>query len=241
MSPRKFAPTRWTLIAAANGADEAEAKAALEELCSAYWYPLYAYVRSRGHEPQDAEDLVQGFFLRLVERDYFAAAKPERGKLRTFLLHQLNCHLADSARHQSAQKRCSDRPLLRFDASHAEAAYAAEPAINDTPEILYQRRWALTVVAQAIETLEAHYKENDRSQEFALLSPALTEPTATALDTTAVAAALTIPRAHVRVRVHRLRTRFRQVLTAQVASTLHTTSKIELAEELKALLDALRV
>ncbi len=235
-----FQPTRWSLIAVANGPDRAEARAALEKLCAAYWYPLYAYVRRRGHGPQDAEDLVQGFFVRLIERDYFAAAARERGRLRSFLLHQLDCHLVDTVRHDGAQKRGGGRVLLSFDAGEAEAAYAAEPATNDTPETLYQRRWALTVVARAMEALEARCREEGREAEFSLLRPALTEPTATALDTPAVAAALRIPQDHVRVRVHRLRTKFREVLTGRVATTLHTTSRAELEEEMQALLDALR-
>lgn len=236
----QFQPTRWTLVAEANGSDPAEARAALEQLCTAYWYPLYAYIRRRGHSAEDAEDLVQGFFSRFIERDYLAAARRERGRLRTFLLHQLDCHLADSARHRNAQKRGSGQTPLSIDASQAEATYAAEPVTNETPETLYQRHWALTLVAHALNTLESQCREEDRANEFALLRPALTEPTATALDTAATATALGIPRDQVRVRVHRLRIRFRAVLTAQIASTLHTTSKTEIEDEIRSLLGVLQ-
>lgn len=236
----QFQPTRWTLVAEANGSDPAEARAALEQLCGAYWSPLYAYVRRKGYRPEDAEDLVQGFFSRLIERDYFAAARRERGRLRTFLLHQLDCHLADSTRHRNAQKRGSGQPPLSFDAGRAESDYAAEPATHETPETLYLRHWALTLVEHALDELESQCRDDDRAEEFRLLRPALTEPTATALDTAAIAEALAIPRDQVRVRVHRLRTKFRDVLTARIASTLCTTCKSEVDQEIRSLLVALQ-
>jgi RNA polymerase sigma-70 factor (ECF subfamily) len=135
-----FQPTRWTLIAEANGPDRSTARAALEKLCATYWYPLYAYTRRRGHAPEDAEDLVQGFFLRLIERDYFAAASKERGRLRSFLIHQLECHLADESRRRTAAKRGGGQPLVSIDISQAELLYAAELCTEETPESLYHRR-----------------------------------------------------------------------------------------------------
>ena len=239
-SSPQFQPTRWTLIAAANGSDDSEARAALEQLCDAYWYPLYAYVRRKGHAPEDSEDLVQGFFQRLIERDYFAAARRERGRLRSFLLHQMDCHLADSARHRNAQKRGGGKLPLSLDADQAEAYYAAEPFTDETPETLYQRRWALTIVARSLEALRAQREKHGRGEEFDLLRPALTEPTATALDTATAAEELGIPRDQLRVRVHRLRTQFREFLTEEVAATMHTTSKEELEQEIQSLLAALR-
>ena len=233
-----FQPTRWTLIAEANGADRAAARAALEKLCAAYWYPLYAYVRRRGRGPQDAEDAVQGFFVRLVERDYFAAASRERGRLRSFLMHQMDCWLADETRHRTAQKRGGNSAPLRMD--DAETRYAAEPATDETPETLYQRRWALTVLAEAMNDLENSCAAAGQSHSFALLKPALTEPTAAALDTAAVAKSLQIPRDQVRTRVHRLRTQFREALLARIAATLHTSRRDELEAEMRELMTALR-
>lgn len=232
-----FQPTRWTLIAEANGADKAVARAALEKLCAAYWYPLYAYVRRRGRSPEDAEDAVQGFFARLVERDYFAAASRERGKLRTFLLHQMDCWLADETRRRSAQKRGAALTIRMDD---AELRFAAEPATGETPETLYHRRWALTLLAEALAELESQQAADGKAAEFSLLKPALTEPTAAALDTAAAAEALGIARDQVRVRVHRLRARFREILLEHIAATLHTSRRDELEAEMRALVEALR-
>lgn len=232
-----FQPTRWTLIAEANGQDRAAARAALEKLCAAYWYPLYAYVRRRGRSPEDAEDAVQGFFGRLVERDYFAAASRERGRLRSFLIHQMDCWLADESRRRSAQKRGTG---ITLSMENAETRYAAEPSTEETPETLYHRRWALTLLAEALAALESQFSAEEKAAEFALLKPALTEPTASALDTAAVAETLGIPRDQVRVRVHRLRTRFREVLLERIAATLHTSRRDELEAEMQALLAALR-
>lgn len=233
-----FQPTRWTLIAEANGPDKAAARAALEKLCAAYWYPLYAYVRRRGRGAEDAEDLVQGFFLRLVERDYFAAASRERGRLRAFLVHQMDCWLADASRRRTAAKRGGGTAPLRMD--DAEARYAAEPAAEETPETLYHRRWALTLLAEAMRDLEESCTAAGQAESFAQLKPALTESTAAALDTAAVAAALDIPRDQVRVRVHRLRAQFREALLARVAATLHTARRSELEAEMRELMAALR-
>lgn len=233
-----FQPTRWTLIAEANGDDKATARAALEKLCMAYWYPLYAYVRRKGRGPEDVADAVQGFFVRLIERDYFAAASRERGKLRSFLIHQMDCWLADETRHRTALKRGGGISPLPMD--DAEARYAAEPATDETPETLYQRRWALTLLAEAMHDLENACSAAGQSQSFALLKPALTEPTATALDTAAVAESLGIPRDQVRTRVHRLRTQFREVLLERIAATLHTSRREELEAEMRELMAALR-
>ena len=232
-----FQPTRWTLIAEANGGDRAAARVALEKLCAAYWYPLYAYVRRRGRSPEDAEDAVQGFFARLLERDYFAAASRERGRLRSFLIYHMDCWLADQSRRRMAARRGDG---LTISLEDAEARYAAEPAGSETPESLYHRRWALTLLSEALAKLAQHQAAEGKADEFALLKPALTEPTATALDTAAVALSLGIPRDHVRVRVHRLRAQFREVLLERIAATLHTARRSELEAEMRELLTALR-
>lgn len=233
-----FKPTRWTLIAEANGPDKAAARAALEKLCVLYWYPLYAWARRRGLGPEDAEDAVQGFFGRLIERDYFAAADRERGRLRTFLLHQMDCWLADESRRRTATKRGGGQLPVSLD--DAEALYAAEPFTEETPETLYHRRWALTLLAQALGDLEAKCQAAGDGGAFTLLKSALIEPTATALDTAAVAERLQIPRDQVRVRVHRLRGQFREALMGRISATLQTSRRGELEEELHALLAALR-
>ena len=232
-----FRPTRWSLIARVKGNDSAAAGEALEKLCSAYWFPLYAWVRRRGHGPEDAQDLVQSFFLRLVERCSFAAADEAKGKLRTFLLHQLQHHLTDAVRYRSARKRGGHLHHISLD--DAEARFAREPAAADTPETLYHRQWAREVLAQALHQLETGAGRSRESACFALLKPALTDPTATALNTAKVAAALGIPAAHVKVRVHRLRSEFREEVLAVIAGTIQTRNRAALEEELRDLLRAL--
>jgi RNA polymerase sigma factor (sigma-70 family) len=237
-SPAAFQPTRWTLIAEANGPDRAAARAALEKLCAACWYPLYGYVRRRGLSPEDAEDSVQGFFARLIERDFFAAVDRERGRLRAFLLHQMDCWLADASRRRTAAKRGGGVPLLSM--TDAEVRYAAEKITAESPETLYHRQWALTLLSGALTALEEAATAAGKAEAFHLLKPALTAPTAEALDTKSVAEKLGIPRDQVRVRVHRLRAQFREVLRERIAETLHTSRAELIEEEMHALLTALR-
>lgn len=232
-----FRPTRWSLIARAKGDDAAAARDAMEKLCAAYWFPLYAWVRQRGHGPEDAQDLVQSFFLRLLERDTFAAACEEKGRLRSFLLHQLQHHLADAARHRSAQKRGGH--LIHFSLDDAEARLAREPAAADTPETLYHRQWAREVLARALQQLETGAARRGEQAAFSLLKPALTDPTSTALDTSRVADALGIPASHVKVRVHRLRSQFREAVLAVISDTIQSRNPAALEEELRDLLRSL--
>ncbi|MES2706589.1 MAG: sigma-70 family RNA polymerase sigma factor [Verrucomicrobiota bacterium] len=232
-----FRPTRWSLIARAKGDDAGQAREALEKLCADYWFPLYACVRQRGHGPEDAQDLVQSFFVRLLERDTFAAACEEKGKLRSFLMFQLQNHLADAARHRSARKRGGH--FIHFSLDDAESRLAREPVEADTPETLYHRRWAREVLARALHQLENQAAERGDAAAFTLLKPALTDATATALDTSAVAEALQIPTAHVKVRVHRLRAQFREAVLSVIAETLQTRSRSALEAEMRDLLQSL--
>ncbi|MDB6135432.1 MAG: hypothetical protein JWM59_3675 [Verrucomicrobiales bacterium] len=232
-----FRPTRWSLIAHAKGSDEAQAREAMEKLCTDYWFPLYACVRQRGHRPEDAQDLVQSFFLRLLERDTFAAACEEKGRLRSFLMYQLQNHLADAARHHAARKR--GRQFVHFSLNDAEARLAREPVEADTPETLYHRRWAREVLARALTALESQAATHGDATAYHLLKPALTDPTASALDTASVADALGIPPAHVKVRVHRLRAQFREAVLSVIAETMQTRNRQALETEMRGLLQAL--
>ena len=232
-----FRPTRWSLISRANGEDAAGAREAMEQLCTAYWYPLYAWVRCRGYGPEDAQDLVQSFFLRLLERDSLAAACEQKGRLRNFLIHQLQHHLADAARYRATRKRGGQ--VIHFSLDDAEARLAGEPVEADTPETLYHRRWAREVLARALLALERRAADRGEAESFALLKPALTDPTATALDTSAVAAALQIPPSHVKVRVHRLRAQFREAVLTVVAGTLQTRDPAAVEAEMRDLLRSL--
>lgn len=143
--PRSFQTTRWSLVQRANGDIDDEALQALAALCDSYWYPVYAYIRRSGHGAHDAEDLTQGFFARLLEKGTLAHADPAKGRLRTFLLTCVRNYLHNEHERASAQRRGA-RLLTKFDAGWAEERFASEPADDLTPDRLYQRRWALTLL-----------------------------------------------------------------------------------------------
>ncbi len=241
MSTRaSFRPTRWSLVARAAGPDGAASRAALETLCSSYWLPLYACVRRLGHSPADAEDLVQGFFAALLADGRMTAATPAKGRLRSFLLGALGRHLAEHTRREHAAKRGRVARVVPLDAPEAERHYLAELTDPDTPETLYHRHWARTILARAMSALAGEFDARGRRAEFEALAPALSGPTSQMLDTTEVAATLGIPREHVKVHVHRLRRRFRGALLGVIAATLDTDDPAALESELAELRAALR-
>jgi DNA-directed RNA polymerase specialized sigma24 family protein len=144
--PRPFATTRWSLVVAAGQRNSPQSSAALATLCETYWYPLYAYVRRRGHEADEAQDLTQAFFSRLLEKNDFAAADPERGRFRSFLLTSLKHFLANEWDRNRAEKRGGGRAVLSIDFGTAEERYRAEPSHDLTPEKIFERRWALLLL-----------------------------------------------------------------------------------------------
>ena len=150
---RHFATTRWSLIAAAGQGSSPEAHEALATLCRVYWYPLYAYARRRLPSAEDAQDLTQEFFARLLEKDYLQAADPQRGKFRSFLLTAFKRFLAKEQDRASAQKRGGGRSPLSLDFQAGERQYQLEPTDHATPERLYERRWALTLLDQVLTRL----------------------------------------------------------------------------------------
>jgi len=141
---REFVTTHWSVVLAGGDSGSPRAAVALEKLCHDYWYPLYAYVRRRGHGQQDAQDLTQGFFARLLQRHAFRGVVPGRAKFRSFLLAALNNFLADEHDRQQAQKRGGGRQVISFDAEDAEERYRLEPPDAETPEKLFDRRWAIS-------------------------------------------------------------------------------------------------
>jgi DNA-directed RNA polymerase specialized sigma24 family protein len=169
---RSFQTTRWSVVRRAVGTDDAKAAQALAALCEGYWYPLYAYVRRSGYSPHDAEDLTQGFFARLLEKNVLAAADPEKGKLRTFLLACARHFLADERDRAQAMKRGAGL-LTSFDAAVAEERYAAEPADNLSPDRLFQRRWALTILEYSLELLAEEFATQGKAEVFEALRPFL--------------------------------------------------------------------
>jgi RNA polymerase sigma-70 factor (ECF subfamily) len=223
-----FATTRWTAVLTAGRSDTTRARAALAELCQTYWYPLYAYVRRRGYQPADAEDLTQGFFERLLELQSLAAVSQEKGKFRAFLLASMNHYLSDEWRRASAQKRSAQR-TISLDAQEAEGRYSAQSADHTTPERLFERQWALTLLDAVVNRLRGEYEETGRGALFMELRFAIVgEKSAAPYDE--LAARLGMSEETVRTAVHRLRKRYRQMLTGEIAQTV--TDESEVAAEL---------
>lgn len=237
--PRQFTTTRWSVVLRAGGADSEEARAALEQLCRDYWYPLYAYIRRKGHGPEDAADLTQEFFAKLLANDFAQGLTPAGGRFRSFLLTALNRFLINAWQKGRRQKRGGGTFIESLEARIAErgeADYGAAAASADTPERLFQRAWAETLLARTLERLaaECHARGDGR---FAVLRSFLSgeeDPPALA----DAAARLKLSLTAFKSLLHRFRQRYRELLVEEVGQTVGSTS--EVAEELRGLLHALR-
>jgi RNA polymerase sigma-70 factor (ECF subfamily) len=196
----------------------------LAGLCQTYWYPLYAYCRRCGCSPQDAEDLTQEFFARLLEHNWVAKADPNRGRFRSFLLSSMKHFMANEWNKARMQKRGGGRPILSLDDDSAEGRYRLEPKEKTTPESLFERRWALTLLDAALAQLEEEYR--DKQAWMQAMRPALTAEKG-ALNYAALAARMGTTEATARVAVHRLRQRYRHLIRAAVAATVASTEDVE--------------
>lgn len=230
-----FRTTRWSVVAAAGRADTPSARDALEVLCRAYWYPLYLYVRRRGRSADEASDLVQGFFARLLERRDLAAADPERGRFRAFLRTALEHHLANERDRERALKRGGGARVLSLDLADAEGRLAAEPQDGRTPESAFDRTWALAVMERALARVAEEYQRAGRGPVFERLAPCLSG--STDLPYRELARQVDLTEGAFKVAVHRARTRFRDALRREVADTLRDPAEVdrELADLLAAL------
>ncbi|HVX86480.1 MAG TPA: sigma-70 family RNA polymerase sigma factor [Phycisphaerae bacterium] len=217
-SRARFHPTRWSLILAAN-ADSPDARRALDDLLRIYWFPLYACLRRRGHAPDQAEDLTQGFLADLLTRNDLAAIRPAKGKFRSFLLAALTHYVSNQRDHARAVKRGGAHAHLSLHAPpDAESRYALEPSHILTPERLFDRRWALALLDQVLATLRARYAAAGQSALFDALSPLLTGELTQPYAQLAPTLGLTEPA--LKVAAHRLRKRYRDTLRAHIAATL---------------------
>lgn len=214
------------VLACSDQHDSSRAQEALASLFQTYWYPLYAYVRRRGHGQQDAEDLVQAFCLHLQEKHALAKADRERGKFRTFLLSSLQNFLANEREHANAQKRGGGRELIRLDADEADARYRLEPAHSLTPEALFEKRWAHALLEQTVADLRADFVGRGKERLFDGLSSFLT---ADMRETSyqAAAAQLGLPLSAIKTTVHRLRRDYRAKLREEIGRTVSSPDEVE--------------
>lgn len=235
--PQHFATTRWSLVLAAGARQSPQGSQALATLCEAYWYPLYAYVRRRGLDAHEAQDLTQDFFAHLLDSEAVGIATPERGRFRSFLLGSLQNYLANHWRKENAQKRGGGKAVLSLDLAAGEERYIAEPAHSLTPEKVYERRWALTLLAQTMDTLAAEYQADGKGELFESLKPYLAG-TLDGLPYAELAAQIGMSVGSIKVAVHRLRRRCGDLLREQIAQTVEKPAEVDI--ELRELFTALR-
>lgn len=232
-----FATTHWSVVLAAGKSDSAQAAGALERLCRTYWYPLYAFVRREGYNAQDSEDLTQEFFARFLAKEYFGRAEPALGRFRSFLLACLKHFLSEHRRHAGRLKRGGGQSFLSWDSLTAEDRYHSEPADPVTPEKVFDRRWALTLLEQALTRLGEEQSAAGKGAMFARLKDYLWGESSGA-GYAEMAARLGITEGVLKVRVHRLRQRYRELLREEVAQTVAAASSID--EELRYLIAVIR-
>lgn len=230
-----FVTTHWSIVLTAGKSDTTRAHDALEKLCRIYWRPLYAYVRRRGYTPQDAEDLTQEFFARLLRREDVATVKPDRGKFRSYLLGAMNHFLADEWDRARAQKRGGGK-VVPLDLSAAESHYPGQEADVLTPEKLFDQRWAVTVLEEVHQRLRGEYGHQGKADIFEALRFSLMGERS-AVPYVDLAGKLGMSEGAVKVAVHRLRRRYRTLLRELIAETVATPEEVE--EELRHLLQAL--
>jgi RNA polymerase sigma-70 factor (ECF subfamily) len=237
LRPRQwFATTHWSVVVSAADTSAPGGQAALEELCRTYWYPLYAYVRRQGHCPEDAQDLTQEFFYNFLRRESLTNLSPLAGKFRSYLLASLKHFLSNRRRDGQTQRRGAGIQVISLDASAADDQFLIDAADNVTPEVLFERRWAFTVLDQAIEELRREYARRANSEMFDDLRGFLTCSDGT-LSRAKLAEKHGISAGAIDVAIHRLRQRFGTLLREQIVRTVSSPNEVE--EELRHLISIL--
>jgi len=222
----RFSATHWSVVLNAGAGDSPEARAALERLCSVYWFPIYASVRRRGHKPEDAGDLTQEFFACLLHRNSLARVGPEKGRFRTFLLTALGYFLIDHEKHRTAARRGGGQPLVELDALAAEERYALEPATEESPDKAFDRRWVAALMERAMARLGEEQHAAGKREQFARLRPFLgREPEPGEYET--LAAPLNVTPNAIASAVRRLRLRLRELALAEAADTVASPADAE--------------
>jgi RNA polymerase sigma-70 factor (ECF subfamily) len=227
-----FGTTHWSLVLAARERGTAESEAALAALCASYWYPLYAFIRRRNHDPDRAADLTQGFFTRFLEKDYLAAVDPAKGCFRAFLLAACKHFLANVHDQEVALKRGGGRRPVSIDARDAEGRYLREPSHELTPERLFERRWALTLLDRALDQVGREFQQRGKGVLFDRLKVVLTGAART-VPYAELGAELEMSEDSVKKAAHRLRQRYRDILRELVAETVEEPGQVD--DEIRAL------
>jgi RNA polymerase sigma-70 factor (ECF subfamily) len=232
----RFTTTQWSVVFAAGASPSPASERALEKLCRAYWYPLYAYLRRCGHDADDAQDLVQEFFHRLLSSSWISRADRNKGRFRTFLLCGLQNFLSNERQKAKRIKRGGGHSFISLDASSAEEKYALEPADLASPDKLFDRRWAMMILETVLARLQAEQAESGAAPRFEILrSSLLGEPTAETYHE--LASRFAVTESTVKSWVHRLRLRYRELLREEVARTV--AGPVEVQDELRHVLRAL--
>ena len=234
----RFATTQWTLVRAAAGRDSAEGAEALARLCAMYWYPVFAFVRRRGHTADDAQDLTQAFFTRIIEKNDLGAADRDRGRFRTFLLTACQHFLLNERDRELALKRGRGNVPISIDFDAAEARYQRSLMHEETPEHLYHRQWCLALLAAVLDSLRDEYVAAGNEALFDRLRGFLTIDGAAETHAQAAADLGMTPTA-VKVAVHRMRRRYRDALRQRVADTVDSEEAVD--DEMRDLLGTLSV
>ena len=234
--PKKpnFESTQWSLVLAAQHRSDPSGREAFAHLCETYWLPLYAFVRQKVNDPHHAQDLVQSYFQRAMEKNYVADADPDRGRFRTFLLSSISHFMANEWDRQSAKKRGGGRQFVSIDFRQGEQLLDQSIVSGETAEKQFERTWALSLLSRVLQLLEAEYESSDKAVLWARLLPFLTPNTNSSYATTAQELEMTV--GAVRVAVHRLRSRYRDLVRAEIRNTISDPEDVD--DEVRRLFEA---
>jgi len=222
--PSRFPTTRWTLVVAAADPHRKETRSALVTLCENYWYPLYAYLRRRGYPADQAQDLTQEFFMRVLNGRYLDRVDPEKGRFRSFILTSLKFFVADEGDRQRAQKR-GGGAVLPLEFISGEDRYQREPAHDETPERIFERRWALALLDRVVERLRNEFLVQGRSEHFERLKVFLLAQSEAPY--AALAREMNMSEGALKVAIHRLRKRYRELFRQEIADTVANPADVE--------------
>jgi len=222
----QFASTHWSAVLAAGDSASPDSRESLEELCRSYWYPLYTFIRCNGHPPEDAKDLTQAFFERLIQKRFLKDVAPERGRFRTFLLKAVTHFLANEWDRVQAAKRGGDFTFVGLNSAALEERYRSDAASEETPERHFDRRWAQAVMDHALSALEAEHGKAGKAAQFEALAEFLSRVPSEG-EYAQVGDRLGFNRHAVAVMVARLRERYRALIRAEIAPTVEHPAEVD--------------